>query len=107
VDVLRGWWRTPAGEVCDGISELCTAYRIERFIADQFSFAFLQALLTPPLDATRYNQLISQSCPLRIDFYCSTQSEPKQGFVLFELTRANEISLSDSYKKSLSECCIN
>ncbi len=30
------------------------------------------------------------------DLYGRTQSEPKQGFVLFELTPANEISLVDS-----------
>jgi hypothetical protein len=58
VDVLRGWRRPPAGQVCDEISELFAAYRIERFIADQFSFTFLQALPTQPLDAATYNQLI-------------------------------------------------
>jgi hypothetical protein len=34
---------------------------------------------------------------MRIDPYGGTQSEPKQGFVLFELTPANEISLVDYY----------
>ena len=28
-----------------------------------------------------------------------------RAFVLFELTPANEISLLDSYKKTLSKCC--
>jgi hypothetical protein len=28
-------------------------------------------------------------------------------FVLFELTPANEISFLDSYKKTLSKCCID
>jgi hypothetical protein len=34
---------------------------------------------------------------MRIDPCGCTQSEPKQGFVLFELTPANEISLVDYY----------
>jgi hypothetical protein len=33
-----------------------------------------------PVDATPYNQLISQYVPSRINPYGSTQSEPKQGF---------------------------
>jgi hypothetical protein len=39
--------------------------------------------------------------------YGSTQSEPKQGSVLFESTLANEITLVDSYKKASSKCCID
>ena len=31
---------------------------------------------------------------------------PKQSFVTFELTPANEISGVDSFKKTLSKCCI-
>jgi hypothetical protein len=42
---------------------------------------------------------------LRIDPYGSTQSEPKQSFDLFELTRANEISLVAAHKKTASKCC--
>jgi hypothetical protein len=34
---------------------------------------------------------------MRIDPYGCTQSEPKQGFVLFQLTPENEISLVDYY----------
>ena len=60
-----------------------------------------------PVDATPSNQLIWCHFLSRIDLYGSTQSEPKQGFVLFELTPANEISLVDSYTKTLSKCCID
>jgi hypothetical protein len=49
--------------------------------------------------------LIWQYFPLRIDPYSSTQSEPKQGSVPLESTLANEISLVDSYKKTLIKCC--
>jgi hypothetical protein len=38
---------------------------------------------------------------------CSPQSEPKQGFVSFESTPTNEISPVDSYKTTLSKCCID
>jgi hypothetical protein len=38
-----------------------------------------------PVDATPYNRLIWQYFPSRIDLYGSTQSEPKQGFVLFDI----------------------
>jgi hypothetical protein len=34
---------------------------------------------------------------MRIDPYGGTQSEPKQGFVLFESTPVDEISLVDYY----------
>jgi len=44
--------------------------------------------------------VISQYFPSRIDLYDGTQSEPKQGFVLFEFMPANEISLVDSCKKN-------
>src|SRR5579864_9365346 len=60
-----------------------------------------------PVDATPSNRLIRQYFPSRIDLYGSTQSEPKQGSVLFESMLANEISLVDSYKKSSSKCCID
>jgi hypothetical protein len=38
---------------------------------------------------------------------CSPQSEPKQGFVSFESTPTNEISPVDSYKRTLSTCCVD
>jgi hypothetical protein len=60
-----------------------------------------------PVDATPYNQLLWQYFPSRIGLYCSPQSEPKQGFALFELTPANEISPADTYQKTLSKCCID
>jgi len=60
-----------------------------------------------PVDATAFNRLIGQYFPKRTDLYGSTQSEPKQGFVWFESAPANEISLVDSYKKTLSKCCID
>jgi hypothetical protein len=40
--------------------------------------------------------LIQRYFPKRIDMNGSTQSEPKQGFVLFDLPPASEISLLDS-----------
>jgi hypothetical protein len=51
--------------------------------------------------------LLWQYFPSRIDLYGSPQSEPKQGFALFELTPANEISPADTYQKTLSKCCID
>jgi hypothetical protein len=40
---------------------------------------------------------------MRADPHDYTQSEPKQGFVLFELTPANEISLIDQYLEDLEQ----
>jgi hypothetical protein len=60
-----------------------------------------------PVDATLYNQLLWQYFPSRIDLYGSPPSEPKQGFALFELTPANEISPADTYRRTLSKCCID
>ena len=60
-----------------------------------------------PVDATPYNQLLRQYFQSRIDLYGGTQSESKRGFILIELTPANEISLVDSYTKTLSKCCVD
>jgi hypothetical protein len=54
------------------------------------------ALPAQPIDATPSNPLIGQHFPLRIGPYGKTQSEPKQGSVLFDSTLANETSLIDS-----------
>jgi hypothetical protein len=48
------------------------------------------------VDATPSNQLIRQYFPRRIVLCGKTQSEPKQGSVLFESTLANEIGFVDS-----------
>jgi hypothetical protein len=48
-----------------------------------------------PVDATPYNQLIWQYFSSGINLYGRTQSEAKQGFVLFVSTLANEITLVD------------
>lgn len=40
---------------------------------------------------------------MRIDPYGCTQSEPKQSFDLFELNRANEISLIDAYNQDVRQ----
>jgi hypothetical protein len=48
------------------------------------------------VDATPSNQLIRQYFPKRIILCGKTQSEPKQGSVLFESTLANEIGFVDS-----------
>jgi hypothetical protein len=48
------------------------------------------------VDATPSNQLIRQYFPKRIVLCGKTQSEPKQGSVLFESTLANEIGFVDS-----------
>jgi hypothetical protein len=43
----------------------------------------------------------------RIELYGSTPPEAKQSFVSIEATPANEISLVDSFKKTLGKCCID
>jgi hypothetical protein len=48
------------------------------------------------VDATPSNQLIRQYFPKIIVLCGKTQSEPKQGSVLFESTLANEIGFVDS-----------
>jgi hypothetical protein len=48
------------------------------------------------VDATPSNQLIRQYFPRTIVLCGKTQSEPKQGSVLFESTLANEIGFVDS-----------
>ena len=72
-----------------------------------FSHKSRETMPAQPVDATPSNRLIRQYFPSRIDLYGSTQSEPKQGSVLFESTLAYEISLLDSYKKTSSKCCID
>jgi hypothetical protein len=56
-----------------------------------------------PVDATPSDQLIRQCFPKRIDLYGGTQSEPTQGFVLFELGATNEIGLVDSFNNEDSK----
>jgi hypothetical protein len=50
-----------------------------------------------PVVATPSSELIWLHFSLSIDLYGATQSEPKQGFVLFELTPPKEISFVDQY----------
>jgi hypothetical protein len=45
VDLLRGWRRAAVPQVCDEISSLCRAYRIQKVICDQYSFPFLAELM--------------------------------------------------------------
>ena len=46
-----------------------------------------------PVDATLSNRLSWHNPLARTDLYGTTQSEPKQGFVLFVSTLANEITV--------------
>jgi hypothetical protein len=77
-------------------SELFTDWFEMRQRQVELGPTFRESLPAQPVDATPYDQLPWQYFPSKIDLYGSPQSEPKQGFALFELTPANEISLVDS-----------
>ena len=99
----RARWRMGVGLVL--VSDPClwagSGINKQRQLASSYQLASPIQLFRLPLpvqtvDATPSNQLIRQYFPKRIVLYGKTQSEPKQGSVLFESTLANEIGFVDS-----------
>jgi hypothetical protein len=64
-----------------------------------------EVVLPQLVDATPSKRFIQHYFPMSFDLYGRIQSEPKQGFVLFDLTPANEFSYVGSCRKVLSKCC--